>query len=126
MSTELSTRMYIGCCISKPTSGTYTGVDNSGVYPIDEKDIYACALGGVWLSFLWERCWPPHEYDLTVSVYRLIEEFPQLDEEWEVYPQECQFGLGERPTLLNIINELHDKCDWTREEIADWLSERGL
>lgn len=80
--------------------------------PTKNAEVAACALSAACCAVLpretWAYCW----------LFR-DEIFPQLNNPIE-HPR-----YGTFDTLENVILFLNDNTSLTREEIADWLAERG-
>jgi hypothetical protein len=79
-------------------------------------DDEACAIGCV-IYGVFEK------HDPTLDP-RLKEIYPELDSKLYAYPDsDNPFGVE---TLKDIIVTLNDDAGWSREQIADWLEEKGL
>ncbi len=107
---KLSEAMREGAKHTKPQIGRYSALRRDG--------IHCCALGAAIFTIL-EGELPP---DNRCSVYRIFKNHKIDIDVWVEHP-----GIPNKDLtpLKFVIQDLNDSCDWTREQIADWLERLG-
>lgn len=122
---KLSEAIRKGSEITCPLNGAYFE------YNFDDHKVCACAMGAALCAVkpeLLEDVKSMRTFPTDSQLFNMAEEF--FGEILFKYPQELieegytyEEDIG---SLVSVVIELNDECDWTRERIADWLDQKGF
>jgi hypothetical protein len=89
-----------------------------------ENPIASCALGsaleGAKLVEV-QNLWPTN-----MGFALLAQQWPEIQNAKAPCPAKCNSWIcHDGDSIEGMIQHLNDNCRWTREQIADWLEERG-
>lgn len=108
---KLSEAIKEGAKLTKPQIGRFAYLGHDG--------LRCCALGAA-VYYLEGEVMPIDDRRIVMNILKSN----HIDvEQWVEHPERVNHDLT---PLKFVVQELNDSCNWTREQIADWLEGLGL